>query len=590
MGSRWVATMLGLTLVAAATGIAGTSLAAPAVGEARASAQLVTAAPCASLSSLALPNTTMNSAVETPAGTVPGPFPGAPPIAVPATCRVHATVTRPGRSAQIGVDIWMPLSGWNGRFQGVGGFGYTTGSPNSLAGPVTAGYSAAVTDGGHMGLSNQTGSFALDSSGRYDWGSIEEFSYRALHDLAVVGKAVTAAFYGIRATRAYWNGCSTGGRQGLALAQRYPEDFDGILAAAPAINYEKLVPAMLWPQLVMLREGDVLPQCKLAAFQHAAIQACDAVGDGVVDGVIGDPLACAFDPSSLVGTTTDCGTITGQDATVVSKLVAGPRTTDGAFLWYGLPWGASFSGLASTVPPPTGTTQAPFPVALAHLGTWVQQTPPVGPPFNGTWDWTTTTYDRYDQLFQQSVELFSDVIGTHHPDLTAFKEAGGKIVIWHGLADQLIVPQGSIDYYQRVQDLLGGEGRTKAFARLFPAPGVAHCSGGPGPQPDSPLDALIAWVENGKAPETLNGVVRNANGVATKTRPICMYPTVAVHRGNGSPDSATSFTCKPSRGPSSPPEDPVVTGHTEALGPTIVSGSIPSSNPDTRARTGRSER
>ena len=541
--------------VAVLAGVVGTSLAAPARGEARAAAQIVRESSCASLTSLALPNTTISGAVETPAGTVPGPFPGSPSTAVPATCRVHATVTAPGRSDQIGVDVWMPLSGWNVRFQGVGGSGYTTGSPNSLARPVATGFAAAVTDGGHGGPSNATGSFVLDSSGHYAWDLIQDFSYRALHDLAVVGKAVTAAFYGMQAEHAYWNGCSQGGRQGLALAQRYPEDFDGILAAAPAINLQKVAPAMLWPQLVMLREGDVLPQCKLAAFQSAAIEACDEVGDGVVDGVIGDPLGCTFDPSSLVGTTTACGAITAQDAAVVTKVVAGPHTTDEAFLWYGLPWGAAFGGpgaglggLANTVPPPSGTTQAPFSIALSFLGTWVQQTPPVGPPFNGTWDWTTTTYDRYDQLFQQSVELFSDVIGTDDPDLTAFKEAGGKIVIWHGLADQLVFPQGSIDYYQRVQDLLGGEGRTKHFARLFLAPGVAHCSGGPGPQPDSPLDAVIEWVENGNAPDALNGVIRNANGVATQTRPICMYPSLAVYAGEGSPDSAASFTCKPSRG------------------------------------------
>ena len=536
--------------VAALAGIVGTSLAAPGRGEARASAQLATASSCASLTSLALPNTTIDNAVETPAGNVPGAIPGAPPTPVPATCRVHATVTAPGRSDHIGVDVWMPLTGWNGRFQGVGGFGFTTGSPNSLAGAVAAGYSAAVTDGGHGGLSNVTGSFALDSSGRYAWELIQDFSYRALHDLAVVGKAVTAAFYGMQATHAYWNGCSTGGRQGLALAQRYPEDFDGILAAAPAINMQKVAPAMLWPQLVMLREGDALPQCKFAAFQSAAIQACDAVGDGVVDGVIGDPFACTFDPSSLVGTTTACGTITAQDAAVVAKIVSGPRKTDGEFLWFGLTWGAAFGGpgaglggLANTVPPPSGTTQAPFGIALGYLGTWVQQTSPVGPPFNGTWDWTTTTYDRYDQLFEQSVELFSGVLGTDDPDLTAFKEAGGKIVIWHGLADQFVFPQGSIDYYRRVQDLLGGEGRTRDFARLFLAPGVGHCSGGPGPQPDDPLGAVIDWVESGKAPKALNGIVRNAGGVTTQTRPICRYPSLAVYRGNGSPDSAASFTC-----------------------------------------------
>jgi Tannase and feruloyl esterase len=402
-----------------------------------------------------------------------------------------------------------------------------------------------VTDGGHTGVSSLTGSFALDGSGRLNWPLIEDFSYRALHDLAVVGKAVTAAYYGTAAHDSYWNGCSTGGRQGLAEAQRYPTDYNGILAAAPAINWQKFIPAELWPELVMLQSGDFLPQCKFAAFQTAAINACDKVGDGVADGVIGDPLACKFDPSSLVGTSTPCGTITAQDAAVVAKISDGPRTTGGDFLWYGLTWGASYGGLANTATTGATTVGAPFPIALAHLGTWVQQNPPVS--LGGTWDWTTLTSDQYDQLFQQSVEMYSDVIGTDNPDLGAFKNAGGKLVIWHGLADQLIFPQGSIDYYKRVESVLGGEGKTKDFARLFLAPGVAHCAGGPGAQPDNPLNAVIDWVEHKKAPDELNGVIRNSGGAVTETRPICMYPSVAAYKGNGDVAQATSFVCRPTK-------------------------------------------
>ena len=515
----------------AAAVIAGTSVASPsrdaAVAHAAraASPAAAAASPCASLTTLSLPNTTINSAVDTPAaGTVPQ------------TCRVHATVNTPGVTDEIGIDVWMPVDGWNGRFQGVGGGGYSTGSPNSLAGPVAAGYSAASTDGGHTGASSFTGSFALDSAGRLNWPLIQDFAYRALHDLAVVGKTVTAAFYGSRAKFSYWNGCSTGGRQGLSEAQRYPADYDGILAAAPAINWQKFIPAELWPQLVMLLSGNFLPQCKFAAFQAAAIQACDTVGDGVADGVIGDPFACRFDPSSLVGTSTSCGTITAADANVVARIVNGPRTTSGDFLWYGLTWGSSFGGLANT----TATGGAPFPIALAHLGTWVQQTPPVPA---GTWDWTTTTHERYDQLFQQSVELYSDVIGTDNPDLSGFKKAGGKLIIWHGLVDQLIFPQGTTNYYERVIDEIGGRSRTEKFARLFLAPGVAHCAGGPGPQPDNPLDALVKWVEHGKAPETLNAV-RTSSGVVTQSRPLCLYPRVAAYKGRGDPMSAASFVCR----------------------------------------------
>jgi feruloyl esterase len=520
--------------------IAGTSLASPsrqaAVAEKAHAAPSGTHAPasCASLTTLSLPNTTINSAVDTPAGTVP------PGTTVPRTCRVHATVNTPGTTDQIGIDVWMPVEGWNGRFRGIGGGGYSTGSPSSLAGPVAEGYSAGSTDGGHTGASSFTGSFALDSEGRLDWPLIQDFAYRALHDLAVVGKAVTAAFYGKRAKYSYWTGCSTGGRQGLSEAQRYPADYDGILAAAPAINWQKFIPAELWPQLVMLEAGNFLPQCKFAAFQTAAIQACDRAGDGVVDGVIGDPFACRFDPSSLVGTSTACGTITAEDANVVAKIVEGPRSTNGDFLWYGLTWGSSFGGLANT----TATGGAPFPIALAHLGTWVQQNPPVP---TGTWDWTTTTPARYEQLFQQSVELYSHVIGTDNPDLSGFKKAGGKLLVWHGLVDQLIFPQGTTSYYERVKDALGGRHRTESFARLFLAPGVAHCAGGPGPQPDNPLDALVKWVEHGKAPQTLNAVVRNSSGVVTQSRPLCLYPRVAAYKGKGDPMSAASFVCRSSK-------------------------------------------
>jgi feruloyl esterase len=174
----------------------------------------------------------------------------------------------------------------------------------------------------------------------------------------------------------------------------------------------------------------------------------------------------------------------------------------------------------------------------------VQQNPPVPA---GAWDWTTTTYDQYGELFQQSVELFSNVVGADDPDLSGFKEAGGKLVVWHGLADQLIFPQGSIDYYERVLEHMGGKGRTTEFARLFLAPGVAHCSGGPGPQPDSPLDQLVEWVEHGKAPASLDGVIRNpGTGALTATRPICMYPETAAYVGNGDSTAASSFACRPS--------------------------------------------
>src|SRR5215471_1250707 len=322
---------------------------------------------CATLARLSLSNTTIDSAVDTPSGEVPPPFPGFPPTPVVATCRVHASVTRPGHNDRIGVDVWLPISGWNGRFQGVGGGAFSGGDADGMAAAVDTGYAAADTDAGHTGTSPLDGSFALDSSGRLNQPLIDDFAFRGVHDAAVVGKAVTAAYYGSQATFSYFNGCSTGGRQAMSEAQRYPSDYDGILAGAPAINWQKYVPASLWPELVMQRSGDFVPTCKFAAFQAAAIKACDTVGDGVVDGVIGDPLACKFDPGSLVGTSTPCGTITAQDADVVAQIVAGPRTTSGDFLWYGPLWGAPFagdtlgSGLANTMTNGGKLVGAPFP-------------------------------------------------------------------------------------------------------------------------------------------------------------------------------------------------------------------------------------
>lgn len=505
--------VLTLSLVAAVPADA-----APSVPKQIASAPV----PCAGLTAVTLPNTDITSASIVPASDT-----------MPATCRVHATVTHPPAGDTENIDVWMPVDGWNRRFQGVGGGGYVGGSPQALAAPVRQGYAAASTDAGHVGGS---GAFALDANGRLNWQLIRDFAYLGIHDMTVVGKAVTAAFYGRPAAYAYWNGCSTGGRQGLSEAQRYPDDYDGILSAAPAINWSRFIPAEFWPELVMLREGDFLPQCKFDAFQAAAVEACDEVGDGVRDGVIGDPSRCDFDPRKQVGQVTPCGTITTQDASIVEKIFAGPRSTTGDFLWYGLTPGTSFAGLARTVTTGDTTTGAPFPIALTHLGTWVQQNP--------SWDWTTATYEEYDQLFVQSVEMYTSVIGTDNPDLREFRRSGGKVLIWHGQSDQLIFPQGTVDYYERVQAVMGGSARTGEFARLFMAPGVAHCAGGAGPQPNDPLSALIDWVERGKAPRVLDGVVRDATGTVVRSRPICMYPEVAAYRGHGDVPDASSYVCR----------------------------------------------
>jgi feruloyl esterase len=289
----------------------------------------------------------------------------------------------------------------------------------------------------------------------------------------------------------------------------------------------------MWGSLTMLLAEDFVPPCKFEAATNAAIAACDKT-DGVPDGVLEDPLGCGFDPEDLVGTTAgECGVITEADAAVIRAIWDGPKRRDGTFLWYGLTRGASFAGLNGT----GGTPLAgmPFGVTLQWWRFFLNQNP--------EWDWQTLTREAYENYWTQSVEEFSAVLATDDPDLTAFRDRGGKAILWHGLADQLIFPQGTIDYYQRVQRRMGGADKASEFVRLFLAPGVAHCGGGAGPAPGGQLDALAHWVEEGQAPETLEATRRDQSGNVVRTRRLCQYPLVARYKGTGSTDEAANFTC-----------------------------------------------
>jgi hypothetical protein len=349
--------------------------------------------------------------------------------------------------------------------------------------------------------------------------------------MTVTGKALTQAMYGVAPRYSYFNGCSTGGRQGLMEAQRYPQDYNGIMSGSPAINWPKLMMQSIWGSVVMNVDGTAVPQCKLAAATTAAIAACDAI-DGVKDGVIEDPKQCKFDPKSLLGTSAgECGAFTQADVDVIRKLWDGPTREDGTRLWYGMPRGADLNSLAAT----RGTPLKPQ--AFTFTVDWLRYFITQNPQF----DWSTMTYAAYERYWDQSMEQFGVVIGTDNPDLTAFRDRGGKEIVWHGWADQLISADGTADYYRRVQQQMGGPQKTSEFMRLFMAPGVGHCGGGAGPTPGGQLDALLAWVENGKAPETLLAT-RNQAGI-TRTRPLCQYPLVAKYKGTGSTDDAANFVC-----------------------------------------------
>ncbi len=471
---------------------------------------------CESLAALALPNTTVESAGVDPSN--------------PGICRVTAVTTHPPAGDKVKIWIGLPTSNWNGRFMGTGGGGFSGGNAGGVNQPVAQGFAAGATDTGHEGGS---GSFALGADGRLNWQSIRDNGHVGIHEMTVTGKALTEAMYGVAPRYSYFNGCSTGGRQGLMEAQRYPQDYNGIVSGAPAINWPKLMMQSLWGSVVMKEASNPVPQCKLAAATAAAVAACDAI-DGVKDGVLENPKSCTFDPKSLVGTSAgECGAFTQADADVIRKLWQGPAKEDGSFLWYGMPWGADLSPLAGT----RGTPLQPqaFTFSLDWLKYFITQNP--------QFDWTTITPAAYQRLWDQSLEQYGQVIGTDNPDLTEFRNRGGKEIVWHGLADQLITADGTIDYYKRVQQQMGGPQKTSEFIRLFLAPGVGHCGGGAGPAPAGQLEALLAWVEDGKAPETLTANRRDQSGAVTRSRPLCQYPLVAKYKGAGSTDDAASFVC-----------------------------------------------
>jgi hypothetical protein len=473
---------------------------------------------CESLARVALANTTIESAAIDPAN--------------PNMCRITAITTHPPAGDKVRIWIGIPISNWNGRFLGIGGGGFVGGSPAGINQPVTLGYASGSTDTGHEGGS---GSFAVDSSGRLDWQLIRDNAHVGIHEMTVTGKALTEAMYGVAPRYSYFNGCSTGGRQGLMEAQRYPQDYNGIVAGAPAINWTRFVPQELWGAVEMNAAEHPLPACKLAAATAAVIAACDTV-DGVKDGVIEDPHRCDFDPKALLGTTAgDCGAFTQADVDLIRKFWEGPRRQDGSFLWYGLARGADLNALWGS----SGTPLKPraFGIAFDWFRYFLAQDPKL--------DFATITPAAYERLWDQSVEEYGIVFGTDNPDLTAFRDHGGKAILWHGWADQLITPEGTIDYYKRVEQRMGGAQKAAEFARLFLAPGVAHCAGGAGPAPYGQLDSLLSWVENGKAPETLTAARRDQAGAITRSRPLCRYPLVAKYKGTGSTDDAAKFVCSP---------------------------------------------
>ncbi len=532
---------------------------------------------CSDLANLTLPEVVSITAIPVAANSFAPPpsFPGlpaGPPVSV-AFCRVEITV-----EPQTKIEIWLPApENWNHRFQAVGGGGYAGAISYSALAQAVAGdkatgqFATASTDTGHpaTGTANGQGGangaqagggFALNpANNTLNEGLLVDFASRSLHEMTVKAKAIILAYYGESAKFSYWNGCSTGGRQGWLEAQRFPQDYDGILAGAPAFNWDRFVPAELWPSVVMNVDlGSPISQTKLNAANAAAVKACDAI-DGVTDGVISDPRKCHYDVEALEcgksGAPTDGTCLTDSEARAVQQIWQGPRNSHGGFVWYGLEPGASLGGLANSTP---------FPIALDHWRLWIKQNP--------AFDWHSLDIDSFASGIEESSKKFHGLIGSDDPNLSAFRRRGGKIITYHGWSDQLIFPGGSIDYFERVVARNGAK-RVREFERLFMVPGMNHCSGGAGavnfgqssfgPPKTVELDpehdvilALEHWVEDGVAPDHLIATTdpepihaaENPTHPASFTRKLCPYPQVARYDGTGDPDSAASFVCVADRG------------------------------------------
>ena len=483
------------------------------------------AATCESLSSLKLQNATITTAQPVAAGAFTPPAGGRGGRGggnafadLPAFCRVAATLT-PSKESDIKIELWLPASGWNGKFQAVGNGGWNGNiDTNALATGLRRGYATASTDTGHEGGG---GPWMQNTEKVVDYG------HRAVHEMTVKSKAIIAAFYESAPKFSYFNGCSAGGRQGLKAAQRYPDDFDGIVAGAPALNATGRAAFSMWvAQNLRKEEGSYIPAPKYPAINAAVLQACDGL-DGVKDGVVENPRACKFDPKVLACTAGDSDSCLTPPQVEAARKMYEPvkHAKTGKEIFPGLAYGSELGWS-------TFGGQQPFAIGAQMYQHMVFKDP--------NWDYKTLNFDTHADLVDK---LENGVINAMDANLRPFAASGGRLLIYHGWADPQIPAASSVQYYQRVLDTMGGAGKAKDNARLFMVPGMNHCGGGVGTATVDWLAALEQWVEQGKAPDQIPAS-RVANGKTDRTRPLCAYPQVATYKGSGSTDEAASFTCK----------------------------------------------
>jgi feruloyl esterase len=516
------------------------------------SPHLIAAVPCETLSTVSLPNTSITMAQVVEAGKFVAPPPpprgaprgddadddnadgaarggggrggggrgggrGGPPVNVyanlPAFCRVGATL-RPTSDSEIKVEVWMPLTGWNNKMLAVGNGAWAGSiSYNAMAAPLAAGYAATSTDTGHTG--GQAATF-IDNPEK-----VKDFSYRAVHEMSVAGKAITAAFYSSGPRLSYFQGCSTGGRQALTAAQRYPLDFDGIIAGANATNASLMHATQIWSaQQANRDEASRIPNMpvnKYALLHEAVLKACDA-NDGVTDKVIDNPRQCKFDPAVLLCKAGDQPTcLTAPQVETAKRVYAGP----GVFRGYEY---GSEGGWNGTLRTPVGIAYDMYRYLALK---------------NPAWDYKTFDIKKDIAQFEKTV---GPLMNMNDVDLRPFFDRGGKLIMYHGWADPGIPAENSLQYYSKVVKKVGSSKAANSL-RLYMLPGVGHCSGGDGPSTWNSLGALDEWRDKGTAPASIVAS-HSTQGVVDKTRPLCPYPQTARYTGTGSTNEAANFVCK----------------------------------------------
>ncbi len=483
---------------------------------------LTAAGSCESLSALKLNDTTITMAQSVAAGGFSPAAAGGGGEAfktLPAFCRVTATI-KPTSDSDIKVEVWLPASGWNGKYQAVGNGGWA-GSLGyaAMARALRDGYATSSTDTGHTGGS---ASFALGHPEK-----LIDYAYRSVHEMTVKSKSIVNAFYGADMKRSYFNGCSTGGRQALVAAQRFPNDFDGIVAGAAANPKTHLDAWRLWMTQAMLKDkASFIPEEKHRVIHRAVLDACDKL-DGVEDGLIENPTRCRFDPAVLACRGADgpnCLTAAQLEAAkVVMSPVKNRRTGEVIFPGFEpgteLGWTRLLSG-----PEPYVNTLESFKYVVFK---------------DPNWNWRTFDLER-DLAAAEKVG--HGTLSAVDPNLTAFTQRGGKLLMYHGWSDNSIAPQASVNFYTRALSATKAPAKGSTWLRLYMVPGMGHCGSGEGPDTFDMMSPLDSWVESGTLPQQIQASKITA-GKVTRTRPLCPYPQVARYKGTGSIDEAANFAC-----------------------------------------------